>query len=218
MDIRVENWGLIRYIDAHHEQIKRVEELINGYGKESIIICRHHPVVTLGKQATEQDLTGWSGEIHKVERGGKATYHGPKQIIIYPILDLKNRGQNIGGLLQLLQNVLVGLLSEQGLSARGTPSYAGVWVRDETQNNERKVASIGLAVKKWITYHGLALNLAHDPLAFKGIASCGLESNLMTYMEEQTRVKVNRENLELQLVDRLQNSLKTDHPIQVATR
>lgn len=217
MDVKVENWGLIRYTDAHREQLKRVEKLINGYGEESIVICRHHSVVTLGKQSTDQDLSGWAGETHKVERGGKATYHGPEQIIIYPILNLKTRGQNIGGLLQLLQNVLVELLTSQGLSARGTPAYAGVWVKDDAQNIERKVASIGLAVKKWITYHGLALNLSHDPLAFKGIASCGLQPNLMTYLEEQTKIKVNRKDLEQQLILGLQSSLKTNLPVQVKT-
>lgn len=215
MDIFVENWGLIQYSKAHQRQKEIVQEVIDKKRAETLILCRHRPVVTLGKQSTPEDLLGWSGETFQVERGGRATYHGPEQIVVYPILNLKNRGQNIGGLLQIIQKVLVELLQKEGLKARGTPSYAGVWVHDSGQNIEKKIASIGIAVKKWVTYHGLALNISKDPLAFKGIASCGLQSGLMTYLEEHTKRKIHREYFERELTTQLLKAINSDLPVQV---
>lgn len=216
MDLLVEKWGLIKYAEAHQKQIDKVRMILEGSDKEWLIACRHYPVVTLGRQATDEDLLSWSGETQKVERGGRATYHGPNQIVIYPILNLRRRGQNIGGLLQVLQNVLVRQLQDYGLKGRGTPSYAGVWVEDKSQKRERKVASIGIAVKKWVTYHGLAFNISHDPQAFKGIASCGLGFREMTYLEEQTHTKIDLEQLQDKLLQELVKSLKSDLPVQVS--
>lgn len=216
MGVHIENWGLISYQESHHRQLEKVQAIIDGLDSEWIIICRHTPVVTLGKQSTQSDLLSWSGETVKVERGGRATYHGPEQIVIYPILNLRRRGQNIGGLLKLLQNSVVDLLTSYHLKARGTPSYAGVWVQDKKQNKERKIASIGIAVKKWVCYHGLAINISHDSQAFQGIASCGLDSTLMTCLEEQTGAKIEREKFEQKLLDSLVKALNSDLPIQVS--
>lgn len=214
--MHIENWGLIPYQESHRRQLEKVQAIIEGLDSEWIIACRHTPVVTLGKQSTQSDLLGWSGETVKVERGGRATYHGPEQMVVYPILNLRRRGRNIGGLLNLLQNTVVELLDSYNLEARGTPSYAGVWVHDKIKNKERKIASIGMAVKKWVSYHGLAINISHDPQAFQGIASCGLDSTLMTYLEEQTEVKIERERFQQKLLDSLVKALNSDLPIQVS--
>lgn len=181
--------GLIHYAQAYEMQKQAVEDLLAGKGEEVVFFCSHHPIVTLGKKSTANDLLDWNGEIMSIERGGRATYHGPQQLIIYPILDLKKREHNLGGHLRNLERMTVDLLQSFGLKGRGNPDYAGVWIE------EKKIASIGIAVKKWVTYHGMAINIAHDESAFKGISACGSDSSIMTYLEEVLGEKVDRQTI-----------------------
>ncbi|MBT3583623.1 MAG: lipoyl(octanoyl) transferase LipB [Halobacteriovoraceae bacterium] len=195
--MRVENWGQVPYLEGHARQLELVHAVYKG-AEERIIICSHHPVVTLGKKSTAEDLLGWSGEVVQVERGGKATYHGPGQLIAYPIIDLRRRGQDIHLYLRNLEQAMIQLLSGLGLSASGNPTpnnpeQTGVWV------GQHKIGSIGVAVKRWITYHGLALNLYHEPLAFSGINPCGFNPSIMTSLEALTSTKVQRSTIEAQV-------------------
>lgn len=192
-----EDWGHIQYLDAYEKQKALVEKIISQQAQERIIFCSHPPVVTLGKKSSPFDIIDWDGEIVEIERGGRATYHGPEQIIIYPLLDLKRRECNLGGHLRNLERVIIKLLEDFGLCARGNPDYAGVWV------NDKKVASIGIAVKKWVTYHGLALNVGLDPKAFSGISACGSSSSVMTSLERLLNQKCDR----IEIQDRLQTLL-----------
>lgn len=185
-----EDWGNIEYSKAYQKQKSLVQQIIANEAEERIIFCSHPPVVTLGKKSSAADIINWSGDIFEIERGGRATYHGPKQIIIYPILDLKKRQYNLGGHLRKLETVIIELLAGFGVEARGNPDYAGVWV------GNKKVASIGIAVKKWVTYHGLALNLGKDELAFSGIAACGANASIMTSLEEIIERAIKREEIE----------------------
>jgi lipoyl(octanoyl) transferase len=181
-----EDWGNIQYQEAYEKQKLLVSKIIERNEDERIIFCSHQPIVTLGKKSTATDLINWKGEVYSIERGGRATYHGPEQIIIYPILDLRKRDFNLGGHLRNLERVIIDLLKDYGIESRGNPDYAGVWVGD------RKVASIGIAVKKWVTYHGLALNIGNDPLAFSGISACGANSNVMACLEDILGNKIER--------------------------
>lgn len=188
-----EDWGNIRYQDAYEKQKRLVDDIISNKAQERIIFCSHPPVVTLGKKSSAADIIDWSGEIVTIERGGRATYHGPEQIIIYPLLDLKKRENNLGGHLRNLERVIISLLEDFHLSSRGNPDYAGVWVED------KKVASIGIAVKKWVTYHGLALNVGFDPEAFKGISACGSSASVMISLEELLKKKIDRLEIQMRL-------------------
>lgn len=200
--MKVENLGLIPYKKAYDIQKSYVDEVLAG-GEEVILVCSHPSVVTLGKKSKQEDIQNWEGDIVQIERGGQATYHGPGQIIIYPILNLKNHHQNLSGFLAAMEESMISLLKELDLDAsgnpnRGEPEYTGVWV------GPYKVASIGVAVKRWVTYHGLALNVFQDPLAFKGINPCGFSSSTMTSMETLLKHdKLSRENLENKLVTEL---------------
>jgi lipoyl(octanoyl) transferase len=195
------NLGKINYKDAYQIQLEEVENIRSG-AEEAIILCSHNPVVTLGKKSGPQDILGWQGSIEQIERGGKATYHGPGQVIIYPILDLKRHNQNLSGFLESLEQGMIEVLKLYGIHGhgnqdRGTPDYTGVWV--ETELGLKKMASIGIAVKRWITFHGLALNLYSDDLAFRGIQPCGFSTNTMTNLESLIAEKVDRSTFENQL-------------------
>ncbi len=196
--MRIINLGLVDYKKAYETQLKEVENVLTG-SEEALIICSHPSVVTLGKKSTPTDILGWQGQIEEIERGGKATYHGPGQVVIYPIINLKNHGQNISGFLEAMEQSMVEVLkhfqlNSKGNEERGKPDYTGVWV--ETQLGPKKIASIGIAIKRWITFHGLAFNLDFDPLAFSGINPCGFSTTTMTNLESLLGNKVERSHFE----------------------
>lgn len=206
-DISVINLGQTPYREAYELQLQKVEQVKQGNG-EYLILCSHLPVVTLGKKSSPQDLQGWTGDIEEIERGGKATYHGPGQIVIYPIIDLKKRGQNIAGFLEVMESSMVKVLDNLGLKAhgneeRGKPDYTGVWIEGFPP---KKIASIGIAVSRWVTYHGLALNIENDPLAFQGISPCGFTTETMTCLEKVSpQNKLKRSEIEDSLVEELKS-------------
>lgn len=207
-EYKILNLGEKDYLEAYKIQKEVVEDVLSG-SSDTLIICSHPSVVTLGKKSTKEDLLGWTGPVYEIERGGQATYHGPGQVVIYPILNLKKYGQNIAGFLSAMESSMIECLNSYGLSAkgnedRGKPDYTGVWIKD-ANGHERKIASIGVAIRKWVTYHGLALNLYEDPIAFQGISPCGFTTETMTNLETQLNAKVERREFE----EALSNSLKT---------
>lgn len=199
------NLGLIDYQEAYQKQLEFVQEVLEGSG-DKLIVCSHPSVVTLGKKSTGDDLKGWQGQTYTIERGGQATYHGPGQVIIYPVINLKHYGQNLAGFLEALEHSMIRTLNHykveaKGNQERGKPDYTGVWV------GQQKIASIGIAVKRWVTYHGLALNLYKDEQAFQGINPCGFSSDTMTSLEHLLGEKVDRKSFEEQLTNYLINAI-----------
>ncbi len=186
------NLGLIDYDEAFLYQEELVEKRQSGKIKDTIVFCRHPSVVTLGRASKEEDVQGWSGKICKVNRGGRATYHGPEQIVVYPIINLKDndntsmRSQDVREYLETLEAVVVETLKFFDLDAgveSSTPLEQGqlnrgIWV------SGKKVASLGIAVKKWVTMHGVALNIKRDVKAFTGIQACGFNTATYTSLEE----------------------------------
>lgn len=202
--MKISNLGLIPYQEAWEYQKNCVAHVTEDRDSEEIIICHHPSVVTLGKKSTPSDLCGWQGETVAIERGGKATYHGPSQIVVYPILDLKKRGNDIYKYLRNLEMGVVELLSLYGLRAHGDHENTGVWCQ------EKKIASIGVAIKKWVTYHGIAFNIYRDEMAFKGINPCGFETSVMSSLEELIQKKIGRETLEDTLAQIYIETFKTN--------
>lgn len=189
--MKIEDWGIIDYEIGLQKQMELLEKVIKGSADDTIVFCSHYPVVTLGKNAEDQDVCGWNGKTIKVTRGGRATYHGPSQMVVYPIVNLNNYDKDIVGLLRRLERSLVDVLKgdyqvEGRENDSGDLSHTGVWVGD------RKLASIGIAVKRWTTYHGMAINLDYDPQAFRGINPCGYESKVMISLEELLNRKIER--------------------------
>lgn len=185
----LEEWGLIDYESSVLKQQILAQEVAAG-GEDRLVFCTHPPVVTLGRGTViEEDITGWTGATVESSRGGRATYHGPNQLVIYPILNLKSAREHfassdIHAYLRALESATVVALREVGLVAAesrttkmGDVSLTGVWV------GERKVASIGIAIRKWVTYHGVAINVRADASAFQGIRPCGFSADVMTSIE-----------------------------------
>lgn len=201
-----EDWGLISYDQAMNKQLEYVEKLDAALAAGEnhpgfLIFCSHPAVVTTGRQTQSSDIFSWQGPVIEVSRGGRATYHGPSQIVVYPIISLKNprgkkaesdepRGeQDVRGYLRTFEAAIVKTLKHYGIIAEGkTPQKmpgqqvetdeTGVWMGNQ------KIASLGIAVKKWITYHGAAINFFNDPTAFSGINPCGFKTETMISVEK----------------------------------
>ncbi|AGH94915.1 lipoyl(octanoyl) transferase LipB [Pseudobdellovibrio exovorus] len=198
-----QDWGLIDYQSALDKQLELVDILSqNDDHSGFLVFCSHPHVVTTGRQTQPEDIFSWKGPIVEVSRGGRATYHGPSQLVVYPILNLKkprhDRGaQEIRGYLRALEKAIVVTLAEYGVNAIGkTPQKlagqqsetdeTGVWI------GRQKIASLGIAVKKWICFHGAAINLEYDPEAFQGMNPCGFTSNTMICLETLLDKKIDR--------------------------
>lgn len=178
---------------------------------DTLLFVQHPSVITLGRKtpgvrdgaALPAELQGIP--VHIIERGGEATYHGPGQLVVYPLLRL-NIKFGPKAFLRLMEESMISVLGSYGLSAYWTEGKTGVWILD-SQNQERKVASLGIAVRKGISYHGLALNVSTDLRPYSLIQPCGYESTVMTSMEELLNSKVDfaevATRLDLELRSRL---------------
>jgi lipoyl(octanoyl) transferase len=189
--LSVEDWGLIEYKEAEEKQLQYVSELQRGSRGDTLIFCTHPHSVTLGRGTQPGDVFDWQGPIYEIQRGGRATYHGPCQMIAYPIVDLKKHDMDIHKYMRRLENVVVSALGIYGVRAEGgRADETGVWVGD------RKMASIGVGVKKWISFHGVAVNLHKDEMAFQGINPCGYSSKQMICLEELNLQKISHQDFQ----------------------
>lgn len=184
--------GLIDYNEAFSIQQDLVQKRQDNESLDTIVFCRHPSVVTLGRSSQKEDLLEWEGPLIETNRGGRATYHGEGQLVIYPIVKIKDNpnclfpSQDVRAYLEFLEDWIIKTLKGFDLKAQAKSSVPlqagqlnrGVWVEDF------KVASIGIAVKKWVTMHGVALNLKKDPLAFTGIKACGFDSGRYASLED----------------------------------
>ena len=175
--LEIRRLGRTRYAEAHALQQALVEQRLAGTLADLLLLTEHEPVVTVGRgtPVEEQRALGATGlEVVEVERGGEATYHGPGQLVAYPLLLLPEERRDLHRYLRDLEEVVIGLLSEFELEGVRRPGLTGVWL------GEKKVCSIGVAVRRWVTWHGLALNLHTDLAPFRRFHPCGLSSDVMT--------------------------------------
>lgn len=182
--LKVEDWGLIEYEQALAKQLEKVDQLIETREPGFLVFCSHPPIVTLGRKTQDGDVFAWKGPVKEISRGGRATYHGPSQLVVYPILNMElagaqRRAKDIDSFLRQIEAAIIAVLKNYDLDSHGKSGdeETGVWV------GSRKIASLGIAVKKWISYHGAAINLLEDPGAFQGMKPCGLSSDVMTNIE-----------------------------------
>lgn len=173
------DFGLIDYAEALARQEAVVQQRCAGDGNDTLFLLEHPPVFTLGRGANERNvLTPRQTPVHRVSRGGDVTFHGPGQLVGYPILHLDVCGRDVHAYLRRLEAVLIEVLAEFGIPAESQAGYTGVWV------NGRKIASIGVGVRRWVAYHGFALNVDPDLSYFADIVPCGLNGVYMTSMSE----------------------------------
>jgi lipoate-protein ligase B len=176
MRLEVATPGSVDYADAAAWQERLVARRIAG-GPDALLLLEHPPVYTLGRGADERHLGSAAAAdvpVVRAHRGGQVTYHGPGQLVGYPILGLRGLRTDIRWYLRMLEATLIAALAEWGIEGARVEGQTGVWVRG------RKIASIGVAVRRWVTWHGFALNVGHDLSGFARITPCGLTGVEMT--------------------------------------
>ena len=152
--------------------------------EDQLLLLEHEPVYTIGRTPDRSSLLGSAHLPHPVfsiNRGGQATYHGPGQLMGYPIIDLRQCGQDLHKYLRWLEQLLIDLLARYDVAAQRRESLTGVWVEN------RKIASIGVGVRHWISMHGFALNVCGDLSPFDHIVPCGINNVAITSMEKETK-------------------------------
>ncbi|MFH1202226.1 MAG: lipoyl(octanoyl) transferase LipB [Candidatus Omnitrophota bacterium] len=183
MSIRVIDLGLIEFLKAHKIQKHLVDELKSNGWHDTLIICEHPPTITLGRKtrlenllADEKTLKERKISVFRADRGGDVTYHGPGQIIAYPIFDLRRYKKDIHWFLRKLEEITIDFLWRYKISGERKKGFTGVWV------GNKKIVSIGIGISNWITFHGLAINVKTNLEYFSLIKPCGLKVE-MTSME-----------------------------------
>jgi len=173
--------GIIPYADALAWQRELAEDRIAGrLSHDVLLLVEHPPVLTLGRNSHPAHLLERHGiDVFEVERGGDVTFHGPGQLVGYPILDLKAYKQDLHWYLRTLEQALIDALTRLEIPAERNPGLTGVWTRG------RKIASIGIHVKQWVTWHGFALNVTTDLSHFARIVPCGIQGVEMTSVAKE---------------------------------
>ena len=176
---RVRQLGVVPYREAWDLQRAVAAEVAEG-APDTVLLLEHPPTVTLGRRAEESELhipEGAAVEVVETDRGGKSTFHGPGQLVCYPILDLRRHGQDVKRYCRELEEALIRTLAKVGVEGERIEGLTGVWLT----RPPRKIASIGIHISRWVTTHGYALNVDLDPAPFtQWITACGLEDAAFT--------------------------------------
>jgi lipoate-protein ligase B len=201
--------GVAAYDVAYRQQLELVGARQRGEVEDTLLLVEHPHVITVGRaqKAKANVVAAGDVEVVEVERGGDVTYHGPGQLVAYPILQLEEGEKDLHRLLRNLEEAMILALADVGVpGATRRPGATGVWMGGtgtEDALPERKIASIGIACRKWVTFHGLALNVATDLSYFERINPCGFDSRVMTSATAEAGRAVSVAELKPPLVARL---------------
>ncbi|GEM49009.1 octanoyltransferase [Deinococcus cellulosilyticus NBRC 106333 = KACC 11606] len=191
---RVTDLGTLEYLKALDVQHEVHGKVAAREMEPTLLLVEHPAVLTLGRKAKEGEniivprefLAGQGISVHAIERGGDVTYHGPGQLVGYPIFPV---GRRVRDFLRLLEGALIKTLARYGLEASGSPGYAGVWVGDE------KVAAIGVAIQKHVAFHGFALNVSTNLDHFSYIIPCGIQDRGVTSLQKLLGREINMQEV-----------------------
>ncbi len=175
-----------------------------------LIFCEHPHVYTLGKSGdqshlliSEKTLAARDAQFYKINRGGDITYHGPGQLVVYPILDLDHFFTDIHHYLRLLEEAVILTLSEFGIKAGRVDGLTGVWLNADTDLPAKKICAMGVKCSRWVTMHGLALNISPNLSYFNDIVPCGISDKAVTSMENELNTSVNMKQVKQVLLEKL---------------
>lgn len=205
MDVTVIDLGMADYNQAYAYQKERLKLRQARAVPDTLIFCRHKPVFTIGRsgsrdniKVSNQLLDRLRVEVCYTDRGGDVTYHGPGQLIVYPIFDLKNYGRDVHLFLRNLEEVVIRFLGHLGIDASRREGYTGVWVK------KAKIASIGIGISRWVSFHGLGVNIWPENEYFSMINPCGLKDVHMTSVAEliTSLGELNKSNPEYRALDK----------------
>jgi len=204
--IDILNLGVKPYKEVWDLQKELVEKRRNGQINDTLILVEHEPVYTLGKNADENHILQHSPQdvkTYHVERGGDVTFHGPGQLVGYPILDLHNYKKSISWYMRSLEQLIIDTLAEYGITAERKVGLTGVWVGDE------KIAALGVRVTRWVTMHGFALNVTPDLIYYSSIIPCGIFEYGVTSMARLLTDEVTVDSVKQVLIEKFMNQFRT---------
>ena len=180
-EFKILSLGLTDYKKALNIQLDLLDKRKNNLIPDTLILLEHPPTITIGRGGDLKNLLVSQSYLkdrgiyfEQISRGGDITFHGPGQIVAYPIMDLNSRGRDIHKYFRSLEHLIIDMLNNYGIKATGLKDVTGVWA------NQKKIASIGIGVKRWITYHGFAININNDLNYYDMIIPCGLSKVMMT--------------------------------------
>jgi len=183
MNIEVKNSiKPVDYIDSMKILEQRVKDVSLGKKKELLWVLEHNSVYTAGTSSNNKDLIDKNLQVIKTNRGGKYTHHSPGQKIIYFVLNLNNRKKDIRSLINKIETCIIQILKEYNIESYNDSKNIGIWVNKKKKS--KKIAAIGIKVKKWIAYHGFSLNVCNDLSKYKGIVPCGIKDKGITSLKE----------------------------------
>lgn len=176
--LEVRRLGRTRYAEAHALQQQLLAQRVAGTIGDVLLLTEHESVVTVGRGADLGAAGASEAPVVSVERGGEATYHGPGQVVGYPIVQLEEGRRDLHRWLRDLEEVVIATLADFGVEGRREEGFTGVWIEN------RKVCSIGVAVRRWVTWHGFAVNVNTDLAGFRAFQPCGLDPDVMTRLAD----------------------------------
>ena len=197
--ILIQNIGRKSYKAVWDLQKEMQQQRIRGEIEDTLILVEHDPVYTLGKNADKDHLLqsrDESVDVFNIERGGDITFHGPGQLVGYPILDLSNYKKSVSWYMRTLEQVLIDTLIEFKIIAQRNDGLTGVWVGDE------KIAALGVRISRWVTMHGFALNVNPDLSFYDGIIPCGIFDHGVTSMEQLLGKTQNNDNVKNMVIEK----------------
>ena len=208
--IDILNLGVKPYKEVWDLQKELVEKRRNGQINDTLILVEHEPVYTLGKNADENHILQHSPQdvkTYHVERGGDVTFHGPGQLVGYPILDLHNYKKSISWYMRSLEQLIIDTLAEYGITAERKVGLTGVWVGDE------KIAALGVRVTRWVTMHGFALNVTPDLIYYSSIIPCGIFEYGVTSMAKLVTNEITVNSVKRVLTKMFMNQFQNIEPV-----
>ena len=208
--IDILNLGIKPYKEVWDLQKELVEKRRNGQINDTLILVEHEPVYTMGKNADENNIKQHSPQdvkTYHIERGGDVTFHGPGQLVGYPILDLHNYNKSISWYMRSLEQLIIDTLAEYGITAERKVGLTGVWVGDE------KIAALGVRVTRWVTMHGFALNVTPDLIYYSSIIPCGIFEYGVTSMAKLVTNEITVNSVKRVLTKMFMNQFQKLEPV-----
>ena len=187
----------VNYIDAIEFMEQRLEQIFKHNDKELIWTLEHDEIYTAGTSHNEKDIIDKSIEIIETNRGGKITCHGPGQLIFYFVIDLRKRGKNIRKIISAIERTIIDTLKIYNIKSFADRKNIGIWFKNKSGEID-KIAAIGIKVKKWIAYHGFAINISNDLNVYKKIIPCGIKDRGVSNLNKIK--KQNYKNIENDLI------------------
>ncbi len=207
---------LIDYREAWDLQKEVFKKRLDNEINDTLFLLEHPHTYTLGKSADRKNLTGSEDylaenkiSVYDIDRGGDITYHGPGQIVGYPIIDLKLWKEDTHKYLRALEEVLIKTCADYGLNADRNPKYTGVWIED------RKIAAIGIKISKWITMHGFAFNVKTNLSYYGGIIPCGISEKGVTSLESELELVLSLNEVKEKIINNFKDVFSYDKIVQL---